>query len=137
MAEGDKFRILERVPNDEREMDLAVLRHLKAAGADLSLPTHTIFYFYFPTEQGARAASQELEKEEYRTDVHPAPAPWWKRLFGRREWSCVADRITLLEQQAVFERTARFRALAARIGGKYDGFEAAVTKSSNDPPAGR
>jgi hypothetical protein len=130
MVEGDKFRILERITNaNDREMDRAVLRNLEAAGADLRLPTHTIFYFYFPSEQVARSAGQELEREGFRIDVHPAPAPWWKRLLGRREWSCLADRVLVLEQQAVFDRSDRFRSLAARLGGQYDGFEAAVTKS--------
>jgi hypothetical protein len=110
----------------DRKLDRAVLRQLEAAGADLSLPTHTICYFYFPTEQAARTAAEELRREGWKTDVHPAPAPWWKRLLGRRDWSCVADRIDVLEEQSVFDRTDRFNALAARLGGEYDGFEAAV-----------
>jgi hypothetical protein len=37
----------------------------------------------------------------------------------------------------VFDRTDRFNALAARLGGEYDGFEAAVAISSNEARPGR
>jgi hypothetical protein len=58
--------------------------------------------------------------------VHPAPKPWWKRLFSRPEWSCVADKMMVPQQQAVFDQTDRFKEIANRFGGEYDGFEAAV-----------
>jgi len=127
MAKGDKFRILERVPNLGHELDLAVLRQLEAAGADLTLPTHTIYFFHFPSEQAARTAAGEIERDGCRTEVHPIPLPWWKRLLSKPRWSCVADKMMVLQQQAVFDQTARFNELAARFGGVYGGFESAVT----------
>jgi hypothetical protein len=61
-------------------------------------------------------------------DVHPAPAAWWKRLFGKREWACVAETHAILSEAAVFATTDNLNALATQHGGTYDGWEAGIVQ---------
>jgi hypothetical protein len=57
-----------------------------------------------------------------------AAASIWRRLFGRREYSCIAEEYGAPSEERVFAATDRLRALAERHGGMYDGWEASVER---------
>ncbi len=112
---------------NDREGDLQVLAALAQYGSDLTKPHHTIHYFYFATEQEARAVGAKLQGEGcQKIDVSPAPVSWWKRLFGPKEWTCVAETHAVPSEAAVFATTDSYNLLAQKHGGRYDGWEAGI-----------
>jgi hypothetical protein len=52
----------------------------------------------------------------------------WKRLFGRSEYSCIAETHAVPSEAGVFATTDSMNALAQKYGGDYDGWEASVEK---------
>ena len=61
-----------------RDKDLAVLQRLKELGSDLNKPHTVDFFLYFPSEEQARSAASEIEREGYKVRVDRAPTPWWR-----------------------------------------------------------
>ena len=110
------------------EGDREVLAAMASHGADLSKPAHTIHYLYFKSMAAAEAAADELRAAGYEDlDVHRAPGgSLLKRLFGPRQFSCIAETHAVPSEAAVFATTDRMNALAAKYGGDYDGWEASV-----------
>ena len=115
---------------DSRDQDREVLAAMASHGADLSKPAHTIHFLYFKTIDAANAAADELRAEGFeKLRVHRAPTKsLWKRLFGPREFSCIAETHAVPAESAVFATTDRMNALAAQLGGEYDGWEASIEK---------
>jgi hypothetical protein len=113
-----------------RDGDRQVLAALAAHGSDLTKPAHTIHYLYFKTIDAANTAADELRTAGYENiRVHPTPTKSiWKRLFGAREFSCIAETHAVPSESAVFATTDRMNALAAKLGGEYDGWEARIEK---------
>lgn len=103
---------------------------MRSHGADLSKPAHTIHFLYFRTIDAANAAADELRASGFENlRVHRAPTPsLWKRLFGPREFSCIAETHAVPDESAVFATSDRLNSLAAKFGGKYDGWEASIEK---------
>jgi hypothetical protein len=61
--------------------------------------------------------------------VHRTPSPSiWKRWFGAKEYSCIAETHAVPEESAVFATSDRMTALAAKYGGTYDGWEASIER---------
>ena len=115
---------------NDREGDRQVLAALAQYGSDLSKPHHTIHYFYFPTEQAAQSVGAQLKAAGFTVDVSQAPpTSFWKRLFGPKEWVCVAENQAVPSEAAVFATTDRFNMLAQQNGGRYDGWEAGIVNS--------
>ena len=113
----------------ERGGDRKVLAALTEYGSDLARPHHTIHYLYFKSLPAAQAAAEELDKAGYQNlDVHVAPTTLWKRLFGAKEYACVAETHAVPSEQNVFATTDWMNALASRHGGEYDGWEAGIVK---------
>jgi hypothetical protein len=118
----------EYVPNAEG--DRQVLAALRQAGSDLSKPAHTIHFLYFKSMDAARGAADELLKAGYE-NVRAGPAPSGSllaRLFGKKQYSCIAETRAVPEESAVLATSAWMDRLAARLGGEYDGWEASVEK---------
>src|SRR4051794_34736939 len=115
---------------DSRDADRQVLAAMAAHGSDLSKPAHTIHFLYFKTIDAASAAADELRSAGYeKLRVHRAPTKSiWKRLFGPRQFSCIAETHAVASESAVFATTDRMNALAAKLGGEYDGWEASIEK---------
>ena len=98
--------------------DELALAQLVNAGGDASSPTEIWFYVYFPTEAAARTAERELAPVGVHCEVRPA---------AKGSTWLVLARITALPTAANVEaESERFQALAERLGGEYDGWEAAV-----------
>jgi len=111
-----------------RDKDLAVLHRLKEVGSDLSKP-HTVDYFlYFPSEEQARSAASEIEKEGFTVRVNRAPMPWWKRLFSKSSWGCYANKSIVPDEDAIVEISGWLDGIAQRFSGEYDGWGTGVVK---------
>ena len=113
-----------------RDGDRRVLAAMRSHGSDLSKPAHTIHYLYFKTIDAANTAAQELQTAGYeKLRVHRTPTKSiWKRIFGPREFSCIAETHAVPSEVAVFATTDRMNALAAKFDGEYDGWEASIEK---------
>ena len=113
-----------------REGDRRVLAALKSHGADLAKPAHTIHFLYFKTPESANSAAEELRAGGYQNvTVEVAPTKSvLKRLFSAKEFSCIAETHAVPTEAGVFATTDQMNALAERLGGNYDGWEASVEK---------
>ena len=84
------------------------------------MSTNVINYLYLPDEARARMAAGELEQAGYQVEVRTAAkGPSWLAL-AKVDIVPSSENIALLRD--------RFEALASRLGGDYDGWEAAVTR---------
>jgi rhodanese-related sulfurtransferase len=102
------------------DLDQLTLEQLAKAGANLAKPTEVIIYLYLPDEARARTAADELEQAGYHVDVRTAATgPSWLAL-------ATINMVPSLENIALLR--GRFESLASRLGGDYDGWEAAVTR---------
>ena len=110
------------------EGDLAVLNRLKELGADLSKPHTVDFFLYFPSEEQAKSAASEIEREGYAVRVNRAPTPWWKRLFSKPSWGCYANKSIVPDEDTIVEISAWFDGIAQRFCGEYDGWGTGVVK---------
>ncbi len=104
------------------EKDLAVLHRLEELGSDLSKPHTVDFFLYFPSEELARSAASEIERDGYVVNVHIAPQPWWRRLFSKPEWSCCASKSITPNTEIILKTSAWFNGIAQRLSGQYDGW---------------
>lgn len=107
--------------NGSSDPDEAVLTELRANGADLTKPTHVLFYVYAPTESGAKRIADRGIDTIVSAEVRPSASAdgTWLCLFQGN----FVPTVTVLRQYR-----DRFESLAASEGGEYDGWEAAVTK---------
>jgi hypothetical protein len=112
--------------NGDRQLLAAIASH----GANMEKAAHTIHYLYFKSLSTANSAAEELRGWGYQNlRVHRAPvSSFWKRLFGPKEYSCIAEIHAVPNESAVFATTDRMNALAAKYGGDYDGWEASIEK---------
>ncbi len=112
-----------------RDQDLAVLRRLKELGSDLSKPHTVDFFLYFPSEELARSAASEIEREGYVVRVDCAPRPWWRRFFSKPEWGCYANKSIVPEEDTIVEIGAWLDEIAQRFCGEYDGWGTEVVNN--------
>ena len=101
-------------------LDALTLEQLAKAGGNLAMPTEIVNYLYLPDEPRARAAAEDLEQAGYHVEVRPAAqGPMWLAL-ATIQMIPSKENIALLRD--------RFESLASRLGGEFDGWEAAVTR---------
>jgi regulator of RNase E activity RraB len=114
--EESEFEALsEGGPVDER--DLEILETLEEHGADLSEPREIRVNLYFPTEEAAEAAGEELTEVGYEVAAFEAA--------GEEEpWAIRAARDLQIDRDNVTGFRRRFDELAERHGGEFDGWEA-------------
>ena len=107
-------------PPEPGALDELTLQQLAKAGGNLEKPTDIVNYLYLPDERLAEAAGAELRHAGYSVEVrHAATGSNWLALA----------RIDLVPSTANIQLVReRFEALAAKFGGEYDGWEAAVTE---------
>ena len=107
-------------PTPKADLDQLTVEQLAKAGGNLALPTEIVNYPYLPDEPTARAAGSELEQAGYRVEVRRAASgPSWLALAK-------IDIVPSMENIALLRQ--RFESLSSRLGGEYDGWEAAVTR---------
>lgn len=117
------------------ERDAKVLAALQAHGADLREPRHVIYFCFFKDQHGETKAAQEaselLAEAGYSVDV-VAPNDEVNALpFDDKPenstWLLRCEHPALvLDDKTVANNSLRFRGLAARWTGDYDGWEASV-----------
>jgi rhodanese-related sulfurtransferase len=107
-------------PKDWAALDQLTLQQLAKAGGDLSRPTDVVSYLYLPTEQQAQQAGAELRQAGYSVEVRPAATG--------STWLALARMDLVPNRQNIQMLRSRFDALAAKFGGEFDGWEAAITK---------
>ena len=97
-----------------------MLEKLREAGSDLTQPHALDFFLYLPTESAAHEANAQLHEMGFRVSVG--------RSATNDSWLCEAHKSMVPTLAAVIDLRARFTALAASLGGEYDGWGTEVTK---------
>ncbi len=109
----------EAVPAGE-DPDMQVLLQLEEAGSDLSKEHSIEFFFYFPTEAQARAATGEIAGDGFEVLVEPA--------VEGSEWHCLVRKSMVPDHQALVDIGSRFESIADRHDGEYDGWGTEVVR---------
>jgi hypothetical protein len=100
--------------------DEAVLAQLRKAGSNLSKYHKIEFFLYFPKETIAKEAGQRIKQAGFDVEV--------RRAAKGPDWLCFATR-TMVPELAALQRIRRkFNAIAASLGGEYDGWGTGVVK---------
>ena len=104
-----------------KHKDLLVMGHLMQQGADLTQPRHAVYYLYFTKREAAEAGAEEARKAAYACEVRePLPEQ-------PLEWSLVCERSdAILDPNGVIAADTLFQGIADRLGGDFDGWEAAA-----------
>jgi len=104
-----------------KNKDLLVLGQLMQQGADLTKPRHALYYLYFATKASAEAAAEEARGAGYQCAVRePSPKQ-------PDQWALVCERPdAVLDPPGVIAADDLFQGIADRMGGDFDGWEAAA-----------
>jgi hypothetical protein len=113
---GPALEGYDEVSGDDRE----VLKAMVLGGAELKDPRHVLHYVYVPDETRARDAQAKLVEAGWAVEVRApeGPAPGWLVLSQRHGY--------VLTPAAVVADRLQFDAIAERLGGEYDGWEASL-----------
>jgi hypothetical protein len=110
-----------RSPLGIKYKDLQLLLQLKAQGADLMKPRHALYYVYFGSREAADAGADEGRAAGYACNVRE-PLPEYPD-----QWTLVCERSdTVLDPAGVNAADDLFQGMADRLGGEFDGWEAAA-----------
>ena len=107
-------------PIGSGEADAQTLLALRNAGADLTKPTEVNFYLYFPTREAAERAADSARTPSFTAKVGEGA--------DGKSWLCRVSGEMVPSESAIRAASTRLQALAATLGGEYDGWEAAVTR---------
>jgi len=104
-----------------KNKDLLVLGQLMQQGAELTKPRHALYYLYFASAGAATAAADEARAAGYQCTVRdPSPTQ-------PDQWPLVCERPdALLDPPGVIAADNLFQGIADRMGGEFDGWEAAA-----------
>jgi hypothetical protein len=129
------MRFFRRTPKDDEPVDmnavsektglkykdLALLGQLLQQGADLNQPRHALYYLYFASREVAESGAADGRAAGYTCEVRE-PLP-----INPDQWSLVCERPdALLNIEGVNAADALFQGIADRLGGEFDGWEAAA-----------
>jgi Regulator of ribonuclease activity B len=105
-----------------KNKDLQLLGQLMAQGADLTKPRHALYYLYFATRDAADTGADEGRAAGYGCNVRE-PLPEYPD-----QWSPICERPdAVLDPAGVIASDNLFQGIADRLGGEFDGWEAAAT----------
>ena len=107
-------------PVGSAEADTQTLLALRDAGADLTKATEVNFYLYFPTREAAERAANSAQTPDLAAKVREGA--------DGKSWLCRVSGQMVPSESAIRAASIRLQALAATLGGEYDGWEAAVTR---------
>jgi hypothetical protein len=101
--------------------DLQVLGQLMQQGADLTKPRHALYYLYFTSRSSAEAGAEEGQAAGYTCEVRdPLPE-------NPGQWLLLCERSdAVLDPGGVIAADNLFQDIADRLGGDFDGWEAAA-----------
>lgn len=100
------------------DSDQEVIRALARAGADLTQPRDVRHYLYVPNEKIATLMAPRLEQLGFTAETKP-------EVQGSRWLVLIRSTVVVTEEQIASFREA-FEAFALKLGGEYDGWEAAA-----------
>ena len=101
--------------------DIALLGEMMKNGADITEPRHVLYYSYFGSRDVAEAGAVEARAAGYSCEVRD-PLPQYPY-----QWSVVCEKPdAVLDIEAVKAADDLFQGIADRLGGEFDGWEAAV-----------
>jgi hypothetical protein len=104
-----------------KNKDLALMGQLLQQGADLNKPRHALYYLYFTSRDAAEAGAEEGRAAGYACDVREPLAEY------PGQWSLVCERPdAVLDPNGVNAADDLFQGIADRLGGEFDGWEAAA-----------
>ena len=101
--------------------DIQLLGAMMKQGADLTQPRHALYFLYFTARGLAETGAEEGREAGYSCEVRePLPA-------YPDQWSLVCERQdAVLDIPGVRGADDLFQGIADRLGGEFDGWEAAV-----------
>ena len=101
--------------------DLLLMGQLIQQGADLHQPRHALYYLYFSSREAAESGAADGGAAGYTCEVRD-PMPQYPD-----QWSLVCERPdALLDPPGVIAADDLFQGIADRLGGEFDGWEAAA-----------
>ncbi len=101
--------------------DLQLMGQLLQAGADLHQPRHALYFLYFKSVEAAEAGAVDGRAAGYTCEVRP-PLPDYPD-----QWSLVCERAdAMIDPPGVIAADELFQGIADRLGGEFDGWEAAA-----------
>jgi hypothetical protein len=101
--------------------DLVLMGQLLQQGADLNQPRHALYYLYFSSRDAAEAGAEEGRAAGYTCEVRD-PLPQYPD-----QWSLACERDdAVLDPSGVNAADDLFQGIADRLGGEFDGWEAAA-----------
>ena len=107
-------------PHPIADPDQEVIDQLAKVHSDLRQPHSLDFYLYLPTKAKAASAAFQLCEHGYNSVV--------KRDADGKNWLCLATKNIIPDKLRIHEAQERMRALAAKHGGEYDGWESEVKR---------
>ena len=110
-------------PRDAATGDLMVLAELERNGADLTEPRDLVHYLYVPSQAAANEAAAELRSLGYTAKPQRGAG---SQPGDANPWLVLANIDAVVDEERIRWERARFDELAAKYGGDYDGWEAAV-----------
>ena len=104
-----------------KNKDLVLMGQLLQQGADLNKPRHALYYLYFTSRASAEAGAEDGRAAGYACDVREPLAEY------PGQWSLVCERPdAVLDPNGVNAADDLFQGIADRLGGEFDGWEAAA-----------
>jgi hypothetical protein len=101
--------------------DLALMGQLLQQGADLHQPRHALYYLYFSTREAAEDGARSGREAGYTCEVRE-PLPDYPE-----QWLALCERSdAVLDPPGVIAADDLFQGIADRLGGAFDGWEAAA-----------
>ena len=111
-------RVAAAVDLDVADPDAEVLEQLSAAGSDLSKEHRLEFFLVLPTESAAREAATQIRSMGFEAEAVAATP--------EASWVCLASKSMAPHLQTLKALRTQFDAIAASLGGEYDGWGSPV-----------
>jgi len=105
----------------EPDLDQQVLNQLKEAGSNLNKPHNIEFFLYFPTEELANRAAEEVRRKEGCNVKVELGA-------DKSAWLCFATKEMIPKHSELVQLRSRFNDIADKFNGEYDGWGTGVVK---------
>lgn len=96
--------------------DEAVLNLLQRSSADLSKERLIHFYLYFPAQEKARMAEEELMNLGFSTECDESS-------YNGENWLCLASKNLVPDYRTLTKVRKKLEYIARNHDGKYDGWE--------------
>jgi hypothetical protein len=104
--------------------DEAVLNLLSTSRADLSKRRLINFYLYFPTQEKAKIAGNELTNLGLEVE--------YAQSSDERNWLCLASKDLVPSFSSLNSIRKKLESIASKLGGFYDGWETGLDADESD-----